>query len=105
MASAVSSPPAGGTSGSVAEGDTIPAGAKIVFKLTGTDPDPVVLKMPLPRVRYQGAYRATQRSGPLREINTFFSAPAEADTVEAVEIDPAIAGKARAAVERMLEHG
>jgi len=72
---------------SLAPGDTIPAGATVVFKLTGEDPDPVVLKMPLPRVRFQARYRMQERSGPDREIYTFYSTPSEADTV-AFQVGP-----------------
>ncbi len=67
---------------SLASGDNIPAGATVVFRMTGNDPDPAVLKLPLPRVRCQGLYQHTQRIGPQREVSTFYSTPSEADTVE-----------------------
>jgi len=66
----------------IAAGDTIPAGAEVVFKLSGEDPDPVVLKTEsLPRVRYQGRSEMDSRSGPVRQLQTNYSEPAAADTV------------------------
>lgn len=66
----------------IADGDTIPAGAKVVFKLSGEDPDPVVLKTEsLPRVRYQGRYEMDSRSGPTRQLQTNYSSPAANDTI------------------------
>lgn len=66
----------------IAAGDTIPAGAEVVFKLSGQDPDPVVLKTAsLPRVRFQGRYEMDSRSGPPRQLQTNYSLPVEVDTL------------------------
>ena len=70
----------------IAEGDTVPAGAEVVLRLSGDDPDPVVLKRAvLPRVRFQGRTVMNSRSDRSpRQLQTNYSSPAEEDTLSFV---------------------
>jgi hypothetical protein len=66
----------------LADGDSIPAGARVVFRLAGEDPDPVLLKRAvLPEVRFQGRYEAVNLEQPTEVFSTFYSPALAADTL------------------------